>query len=168
MDHGFKLLMDTYQERLYWHIRRMVLIHEDTDDVLQNTLIKVYKSITRFEGKSKLYTWLYRIATNESITFLNKRKRHQSEQIDNPEDDISMRLEADPYWSGDDTELILQKALSTLPERQRAVFNMRYYDEMPYKQMSEILDTSEGSLKASYHHATKKIEAYIKQHSENL
>jgi len=146
----------------------MVSVHEDADDVLQNTFIKVYKSIARFEGKSKLYTWLYRIATNESITLLHKRKRNQSAQIDNPDDDLSSRLQADPYWDGDRTELTLQQALATLPERQKAVFTLRYYDEMPYKEMSAVLETSEGGLKASYHHAVKKIENYIKLHSENL
>ena len=161
LEEGFRLLMSTYQERLYWHIRRMVAVHEDTDDVLQNTLIKVYRNIGRFKGDSKLYTWLYRIATNETITYLKKRNREQSHQIDGEENDLSQRISADPYWNGDHAQKLLQVAIATLPERQRAVFTMRYYDETPYKEIAEILETSEGSLKASYHHAAKKIELYI-------
>lgn len=166
---GFRLLMTTYQERLYWHIRRMVAVHEDTDDVLQNTFVKVYRNLDSFEGKSKLYTWLYRIATNESLTFLKKRKRYYvSEQLDTETNSIASRLEADPYWDGDKAALILEMALDVLPEKQKAVFNMKYHDDLSYQQISEILGTSQGGLKASYHHAVKKIEAYIKLHSENL
>jgi len=163
---GLKLLMDTYQEQLYWHIRRIVSVHEDADDVLQNTFIKVYRSISSFKGDAKLYTWLYRIATNESLTLLKKRKRHVSEHLDG-EDNLGERLLADPYWSGDKTQLALKKAISKLPEKQMLVFNLRYYDDMSYKAMSEMLETSEGALKASYHHAVKKIEQFIKFNHED-
>jgi len=151
--------MSTYQEKLYWHIRRLTHVHEDADDVLQNTLIKVIRSIDRFEGKAKLYTWLYRIATNESLTFLKRRKSRSSTGDDMG---LAERLAADPYWDGDKAELVLQEALTILPEKQKAVFLLRYYEEMPYREMSEVLQTSEGSLKASYHHAAKKIEAFVK------
>lgn len=161
-DSGFRQLVETYQERLYWHIRRMVGTHEDADDVIQNTFIKVYRSIDRFKGGSKLYTWLYRIATNETITFLNKRKKRMSSSIHNEDLNLSNRLIADEYFDGDEIQSQLQKALDTLPEKQRLVFNMRYYDEMPYKEISEVLETSVGALKASYHHAVKKIEAFFK------
>lgn len=163
---GFKLLMTTYQERLYWHIRRLVAIHEDTDDVLQNTFVKVFRNIEQFKRGSKLYTWLYRIATNESITFLNKRNRHRLQQLDEVDHDLSKKISADPYWNGDNAQLILQLAIDTLPDKQKAVFTMRYYDEIRYKEMSEILETSEGSLKASYHHAVKKIEHYITENAQ--
>lgn len=159
---GFRLLMEAYQERLYWHIRRMVLEHEDANDVIQNVFIKVFKSIARFEGKSKLYTWLYRIATNEAITFLNKKKRKASESLDNEEHNLANQLKADSYFDGEKAALKLQLALNSLPDKQRTVFNLRYYDEMSYKEISEVLDTSVGALKASYHHAVKKIEKYFK------
>lgn len=162
-DKGFRQMVEKYQERLYWHIRRMVGTHEDADDVIQNTFIKVYRSIDRFKGDSKLYTWLYRIATNETITFINKRKKVMSTSIDNEDLNISNSLVADSYFDGDEAQIRLQKALETLPEKQRLVFNMRYYDEMPYKEISKILETSVGGLKASYHHAVKKIEAFFKE-----
>lgn len=161
-DKGFRLLMASYQERLYWQIRRMVFEHEDANDVLQNCLIKVYKNIDRFQGNSKLYTWLYRIATNEAITFLNKKQRKTTTSLDNEEHNLANQLEADAYFDGSHAQLQLQKALTTLPDKQRLVFNMRYFDEMSYKEMSETLDTSVGALKASYHHAVKKIENYLK------
>ena len=154
--------MGQYQERIYWHIRRMVTEHEDANDVTQNCFIKVYRSIGRFEGKSKLYTWLYRIATNEAITFLNKKKRKPTSSIDNEEDNLQNRLQADSYFDGDAAQAKLQVALQTLPEKQRLVFNMRYFDEMTYKDISEVLGTSVGGLKASYHHAVKKIEISLR------
>jgi len=160
---GFRLLMEKYQERLYWHIRRMVFDHDDTNDVIQNVFIKVFKGIGRFEGKSKLYTWLYRIATNESITFLNKKKRKSTTSLDDEESSLSNQLVADSYFDGDEAQLRLQLAMNELPEKQRLVFNMRYYDEMTYQQISEVLTTSVGALKASYHHAVKKIEKYFKE-----
>lgn len=159
---GFRMLMQKYQEKLYWHIRRMVMDHDDANDVIQNCFIKVYKSIHRFERKSKLYTWLYRIATNEAITHLNKQKKKATASIDDEESGISHRLEADAYFDGDEAQRQLQKALNTLPDKQRLVFNLRYFDEMSYKEMAEVLDTSVGALKASYHHAVKKIEQYLR------
>ncbi len=158
---GFRLLMQKYQEKLYWHIRRMVQEHDDANDVIQNCFIKVYRNIGKFEGKSKLYTWLYRIATNEAITFINKKKRKATASIDDEENNIAIGLAADPYFDGDQAQVYLQKALAKLPEKQKLVFNMRYYDEMSYKEISEILDTSVGALKASYHHAVKKIEQFL-------
>ncbi len=162
IEQGFKLLMLKYQERLYWHIRRMVSEHDDANDVIQNTFIKVYKSIHKFEGKSKLYTWLYRIATNEAITFLNKKKRKSTASLDNEEHNLNNQLKADDYFDGDEIQRKLQEALNQLPEKQKAVFNLRYFEEMSYAEMSEVLETSVGSLKASYHHAVKKIEVYLK------
>ena len=164
LDEGFRALMQKYQEKLYWHIRRMVYEHDDANDVIQNTFIKVFKSIKKFEGKSKLYTWLYRIATNEAITFINKKKRKKTASIDDDSDNgVSIQLEADPYFDGDKVQLLLQNALSKLPEKQRLVFNMRYYEEMPYRDMAEVLETSVGALKASFHHAVKKVESYLRE-----
>lgn len=163
-ERGFRLLMGTYQERLYWHIRRMVLVHEDADDVLQNTLVKVYRGVLQFEGKSKLYTWLYRIATNEALTFLQNRHRHTGAHLDDGENSLANRLRADPWFDGDALQQGLQTAIAQLPDKQRAVFNLRYYDEMPYEEMSRVLDTSVGALKASFHHAAKKIETYFREH----
>jgi RNA polymerase sigma-70 factor (ECF subfamily) len=162
-DQGFKLLLEQYQQPLYWHVRRMVLDHDDANDVLQNVMIKVYRNISSFEGKSKLYTWLYRIATNESITFLNSKQKRGIQSIDQ-DAGFSDKLRADTYFDGDETQIVLQKAIATLPEKQRIVFNMRYYGEHSYTQMSEILGTSEGALKASFHHAVKKIELFVQEH----
>lgn len=159
---GFRLLVTQYQERLYWHIRRMVVEHEDANDVLQNALIKVFKSIDRFEGKSALYTWLYRIATNEAITFINKRKKKATADLDDEERNLSNQLQADEYFDGSKAEVLLQQSIATLPEKQRLVFQLRYFEEMSYQEIAEVLDTSVGALKASYHHAVKKIEVYFK------
>ncbi|WP_179008359.1 RNA polymerase sigma factor [Winogradskyella forsetii] len=158
---AFRELLQLYKERLYWHIRKIVLNHDDADDVLQNTFIKVHRSIDNFKGESKLFSWLYRIATNESITLINKNAKrlqitneeHQNRAINN--------LTSDVYFEGDAIQLKLQKAIATLPQKQQLVFNMRYFEELKYKDMAEILDTSEGALKASYHIAAKKIEAYL-------
>jgi RNA polymerase sigma-70 factor (ECF subfamily) len=158
-ERGFRLLIAEYKERLYWHIRRLVLVHSDADDVLQNTFIKIYKGIAHFEGKSKLYTWLYRIATNEAITFLQSQARQKTDSLDVSETSLTARLKADAWFDGDDIQVRLQKAISQLPEKQKIVFNLRYYDEMPYEEMANLLNTSVGALKASYHHAAKKIEA---------
>lgn len=140
----------------------MVTTHEDADDVVQNTFIKVFKNLDKFKGNSKLYTWIYRIATNESITYIKNRKRRHSESIDDTDKNVENNLVADDYFDGNSIQILLQKAIITLPDKQKAVFNLRYYEEMPYKDMSEILETSVGALKASYHHAAKKIEEYIK------
>ena len=158
---AFQELVLKYQERLYWHVRKIVLNHEDADDVLQNTFMKVWKNIGQFREESSLFTWLYRIATNESLTFLNSRKKHSLVSMNDVSDTLKNRLEADAYYDGSDVSKKLQQAILTLPEKQRLVFNMRYFEEMPYQEMSEILDTSVGALKASFHHATKKVEEYI-------
>ena len=137
--------------------------HEDTNDVLQNVMIKVYKSIQRFEGKSSLYTWLYRIATNETLTFIKSKKRKETSSIDNEDLGLDKSLKAENSVDSEEVNYYLNKALALLPEKQKIVFNMRYFDQMPYDEISKILDTSVGALKASYHHAVKKIEAYINQ-----
>lgn len=155
---GFSALVNKYKEPLYWHIRRMVLFHEDANDVLQNVFIKVYRSISKFRQEAKLYTWLYRIASNESISFLRKKKLNISYS-----ENLGETLKEDPYFNGDYIQLALKEAIEKLPEKQKQVFIMRYYDEITYKDMAEILKTSVGSLKASYHHAHKKIEEYIKE-----
>lgn len=162
-ERGFRLLMNAYKERLYWHIRRLVLTHEDADDVLQNTFIKIYRGILQFEGKSKLYTWMYRIATNEAITFLQSRARQSASSLDDPSALLTARLRADEWFDGDALQRQLQEAMAQLPEKQRLVFNLRYYDEMPYEEMSTLLDTSVGALKASFHHAAKKIESFFRE-----
>lgn len=164
-EQGFALLMQTFQEQLYWHIRRMVNDHEDANDVLQNTFIKVFRGYNTFEEKSKLYTWLYRIATNESLTFLQKKKTSIS--IDGEISGAWNQLQADAYFDGDAAQLLLQNAVESLPEKQKLVFNMRYYGEMPYEEMSTILDTSVGALKASFHHAVKKIERFVQEHKSD-
>tara|TARA_B100000768_G_C11224545_1_gene352134 strand:+ start:34 stop:564 length:531 start_codon:yes stop_codon:yes gene_type:complete len=154
---AFKTLVKHYKERLYWHIRKIVITHDDADDVLQNTFIKIFRNIDKFKGDSKLYTWMYRIATNESITFLNSKARRN--QVSN--ENALNSLVADVYFEGDKIQLKLQKAISQLPRIQQLVFNMRYFDNIKYKDMSEILETSEGALKASYHIAVKKIKTYL-------
>jgi RNA polymerase sigma factor (sigma-70 family) len=160
---GFRLLMTTYQEPLYRHVRRMVFDHDDANDVIQNTFIKVYRNVERFEGKSKLYTWLYRIATNEAITFLNSRQRRDTDTLDNPDHaHVANSLRADAFFDGDEVQIKLVQAIALLPDKQRLVFNMRYYEEMPYEDMSNVLGTSVGALKASYFHAVRKIEGFFK------
>ncbi len=158
---AFEVLIDTYKERLYWHIRRIVLNHDDADDVLQNTFIKVYRNIHGFKGDSKLYSWMYRIATNEAITFINRRSRFMKISNEEVIDLAVNNLVSDPYFEGDEVSLKLQKAVSALPEKQQLVFNMKYFQDMKYKDISAILETSEGALKASYHIAVKKIEDYL-------
>jgi len=154
-------LIKKYQQRLYWHIRKIVIHHEDADDVLQNTFIKVWKALDNFKEESQLYTWLYRIATNESLSFLRQKQKRNTSSIHSIEFELSKSLESDHYFTGDEIQLKLQQAILTLPEKQRLVFNMRYFDETPYEQMSEILETSVGALKASYHIAAKKIEELL-------
>lgn len=160
---AFHQLVDKYKQRLYWHIRKIVIDHQDTDDVLQNTFIKAWNGLEQFREDSGLFTWLYRIATNEALTLLNTRKRRSLFLVD-PTRQLADSLEQDPYFNGDELQLKLQKALLTLPEKQRLVFNMKYFDELKYEDMADILDTSVGALKASYHHAVKKIEKYITEH----
>ena len=159
---AFEVLIDTYKQRLYWHIRRIVLNHDDADDVLQNTFIKVFRNIAGFKGESKLYSWMYRIATNEALAFLKNRSKKQGISDAELQNQMLGNLEADVYFEGDEIELKLQKAIATLPEKQKLIFNMKYFQELKYVEISEILETSIGGLKASYHLATKKIEAYLK------
>lgn len=160
---AFELMVQKYSSMLYWQIRHMVTSHEDSNDVLQNTFIKAWTGLDSFRADSKLSTWLYRIAMNESITFLNKRKQEIS--LDDPDASSSVNsLESDPWFDGDETDVMLQKAIQSLPEKQRIVFNMKYFQEMKYEDMSEILDTSVGALKASYHFAVEKIEKYFNEH----
>lgn len=160
-ERGFRLLIERYQERLYKHIHRMVPDADDAYDVLQNTLVKVWRNIDRFRGQSQLYTWLYRIATNEALSFLEQSRRRQTQSLDQPESGAAMRLVADTDIQGDELQARLMAALSGLPHKQRLVFNLRYFDEMSYQDMSDILETSVGALKASYHHAVKKIERFF-------
>ncbi len=164
-ERGFRLLVTTYQERLYQHIRRMVGSHADADDVLQNTFIKVHRSIDRFRGQSRLYTWLYRIATNESLSFLDRNKRRPSSRGASGEDAmLSLQLlRADVEVDGDRIQQLLQSSLELLPPKQRTVFSLRYFDEVNYQDMSDMLGTSVGGLKASYHHAVKKIEQFLRE-----
>ncbi|UYQ93241.1 sigma-70 family RNA polymerase sigma factor [Chitinophaga horti] len=159
---GFTLLIQKYQERLYWHIRRLVIDHEDANDVLQNVFIKVWKNLENFREDAQLYTWLYKIATNESLSYLEQQKRKASVSLSDVESGLENKLKADAQFDANKLEWKLQKAILSLPEKQRIVFNLRYYDEMPYDQMSRVLETSEGALKASYHHAVKKIEEFMK------
>ncbi|BFP39249.1 sigma-70 family RNA polymerase sigma factor [Flavobacteriaceae bacterium GF1] len=158
---AFEVLVNTYKERLYWHIRRIVLDHDDADDVLQNTFIKVYRSIDGFKGESKLYSWMYRIGTNEALTFLKQKSRKLGVSNEELQQSLVENLESDVYFEGDAIQLKLQKALATLPEKQKLVFNMKYFQEMKYEEISQILETSVGGLKASYHLAVKKIESYL-------
>jgi len=159
---AFRTLVSLYQERLYWHIRNMVKNHDDTDDILQNVFIKVYQNIKKFKGDSKLYSWLYRIATNESITFLNQKAKKNNISSQELNELLIANLQADVYFEGDEIQLKLQKAIATLPQKQQQVFNMKYFQELKYREISDILETSEGALKASYHIASKKIEEFLK------
>lgn len=161
---AFTSIIKKYQEKLYWHIRRMVVTHDDANDVLQNMFIKVWNGLQNFREDSQLYTWLYRIATNESLTFLDQQKRKSSVSFSDVEEGLSNKIKADSNFDANRLEWKLQLAIQKLPEKQRAVFNLRYYDEMPYEEMSRVLETSEGALKASYHHAAKKIEDFILNH----
>ncbi|HXS38127.1 MAG TPA: sigma-70 family RNA polymerase sigma factor [Flavipsychrobacter sp.] len=158
---AFTQLVRKYQERLYWHIRRMVVEHEDANDVLQNVFIKIWKNLGEFRQESNLYTWLYRIATNETLTWIDQQKRRSSISLSDNENIYSEKLIAQKGFDANKLEWRLQQAIQTLPEKQRIVFNLRYYDEMPYEQMAEILETSVGALKASYHHAVKKVETFL-------
>lgn len=158
---ALQCLIEKYQQKLYWQIRKIVIDHDDADDVLQNSFIKIWKGLENFKEESQLFTWLYRIATNEALTFLRQKKKQNATSLHPIEYQLSKLLESDVYFEGDAIQLKLQQAILTLPEKQRLVFNMRYYDEMPYEQMSDVLETSVGALKASYHHAVKKIEEYL-------
>ena len=159
---AFQKLLRDYQRPLYNHIRHIVLNHDDTDDVLQNTFIKVFRHLKDFKGDSKLFSWMYRIATNEAITFINQKAKRNSTNSEAFQSKIVDNLKADTYFDGNEIQLKLQKAIALLPEKQQLVFKMKYYEEIKYEDMSEILGTSVGALKASYHHAVKKIEDYMK------
>lgn len=159
---AFRELIKLYKERLYWHIRKIVISHDDADDVLQNTFIKIFKNIDKFNQDSKIYSWMYRIATNEAITFINKRAKQRNLDVTDYQKEVASTLADDNFFSGDEMQLILQKAIATLPQKQQLVFNMKYFDELKYNEISEILETSVGALKASYFHAVKKIKQYIK------
>lgn len=158
---GFEMIVQKYSEQLYWQIRRMVLSHDDANDLLQNTFIKAWTNINYFRADAKISTWLYRIALNECLTFLNKQRAHSTVPLDELDNTVLQNLQGDSFFSGDRAEYLLQKALRTLPEKQRMVFNLKYYQEMKYEEMSEIFGTSVGALKASYHHAVKKIEKFL-------
>jgi RNA polymerase sigma-70 factor (ECF subfamily) len=161
---AFTSIIKKYQEKLYWHLRRMVVDHDDANDVLQNVMIRVWNGLENFREDSQLYTWLYRVATNECLTFLEQQKKRTSVSLSDVESGLENKIKADQNFDGNKLEWKLQLGIQQLPEKQRIVFQLRYYDEMPYEEMSRVLETSEGALKASYHHAVKKIEEYIKNH----
>ena len=158
---AFNLLLKKYQQKIYWHIRRMVVNHDDADDLVQDVFIKVWKNLLGFRNDAQLYTWMYRIASNECITFLNKKKQRNNVSLDDVVYELADTLADSSYFNGDQAQRKLQEALLTLPEKQRLVFNMKYYDDMKYEEISDVLGTSVGALKASFHLAVKKIEAFL-------
>ncbi len=160
-NYGFNLLVREYQERVYWHVRKMVIDHDDTDDLVQEIFVKVWKNLDSFRKDSKLFTWIYRIATNECLTFLKKKKQKLFIPIKDIGQELSQKVESDQTISGDEIQLKLQNALLKLPDKQRMVFNMKYFDDMKFSDIAEITGTSIGALKANYHHAVKKIEEFI-------
>lgn len=160
---AFERIVRTYSEQLYWQIRRLVLSHDDANDILQNTFIKAWTNIDYFRGDAKMSTWLYRIALNESLTFLNKQRANSQLSIDDTDTEMLNKLESDPYFDGDETQKIFIEAIKRLPEKQQMVFNLKYFKEMKYEEIAEILGTSIGGLKASYHHAVKKIETFLEK-----
>ena len=163
-ERAFNAIIKKYQEKLYWHTRRMVVDHDDANDVLQNVFIKVWNALENFREDSQLYTWFYRITTNECLTFLEQQKKRNTVSLEEVATALSNKVKAEQGFDANQLEWRLQLAIQQLPEKQRIVFNLRYYDEMPYEEMSRVLETSEGALKASYHHAAKKIEAFIKNY----
>jgi RNA polymerase sigma-70 factor (ECF subfamily) len=160
-NYGFNMLVRTYQQRVYWHVRKMVIDHDDADDLTQEVFIKVHKHIDSFRADSQLFTWIYRIATNECLNFLARKKRRFFLPIEDVAEQLTGKLDSGELVGGDEIQLKLQKAMLRLPDKQRLVFNMRYYEDIPYEEMAEITGTSVGALKASYHHAVKKIEEYL-------
>ncbi|UXE68083.1 MAG: sigma-70 family RNA polymerase sigma factor [Chryseotalea sp. WA131a] len=160
-NYGFNMLVRTYQQRVYWHVRKMVIDHDDADDLTQEIFIKIHKYIDTFREDSQLFTWIYRIATNECLSFLNKKKRKFFLPIEDVTQQLIAKVDNDPDLNGDEIQKRLQKAILQLPDKQRLVFNMKYFDDMPYEQMAEVTKTSVGALKASFHHAVKKIEEYL-------
>ena len=163
-NYSFNLIIRKYQQKVYWHIRRIVIDHDDADDVTQETFVKVWKNLENFKEESQLFTWIYRIATNEALTHLRKKRNKFFIPFVNVERKLERTLIDDNFFSGEEIQLKLQQAILTLPEKQRLVFNMKYYDKLKYEEMSEVTGTSVGALKASYHHAVKKIEEYVKTH----
>ena len=161
---AFERIVKEYSEQLYWQIRRLVLSHDDVNDILQNTFIKAWTNIEYFRGDAKMSTWLYRIALNECLTFLNKQRASQQLSIDEADTEIMNQLESDTYFDGDETQKVFLQAIKQLPEKQQMIFNLKYFKEMKYEEISEILGTSIGALKASYHHAVKKIESFLEKH----
>jgi len=161
VDKGFRIVVERYSSKLYWHIRRMVILHEDANDALQNTFMNAWKNLNNFRNQSSMYTWLYAIATNESLTIINKRTKNAAVSMDDLGSYFSNSREGSTWFDGDEAQIKLQNAILRLPEKQRIVFNLKYFDDMTYKDMSKVLDTSVGALKASYHHAVKKIENII-------
>ena len=161
---AFERIVKEYNEQLYWQIRRLVLSHDDANDILQNTFIKAWTNIEYFRGDAKMSTWLYRIALNECLTFLNKQRASQQLSIDEADTEIVNQLESDTYFDGDETQKVFLQAIKQLPEKQQMIFNLKYFKEMKYEEISEILGTSIGALKASYHHAVKKIESFLEKH----
>lgn len=162
---AFGFIVKEYSEKLYWQIRRMVFSHDDSNDILQNTFIKAWTNIDYFRGSAKMSTWMYRIALNECLTFLNRKRANSQLSIDDADTEMINKLESDTYFDGDETQKIFLQAIQSLPEKQRIIFNLKYFEEMKYEEISEILGTSIGALKASYHHAVKKIEAFLEKHS---
>ena len=161
---AFARIVKEYSEQLYWQLRRLVLTHEDANDILQNTFIKAWTNIEYFRGDAKMSTWLYRIALNECLTFLNKQRASQQLSINEAETEMMNQLESDTYFDGDETQKIFLQAVKLLPDKQQMIFNLQYFKEMKYEEISEILGTSIGALKASYHHAVKKIESFLEKH----
>lgn len=160
-NYGFNMLVRSYQQRIYWHVRKMVIDHDDADDLTQEVFIKIHRYIDSFREDAQLFTWIYRIATNECLTFLDKKKRKFFLPINDVAGELSAKLDSSPHVSGDEIQIKLQKALLTLPDKQRVVFNMKYFEDLTYEEMAEITTTSVGALKASYHHAVKKIEDFL-------
>ncbi len=160
---AFKLILQKYQRKVYWQVRRIVIDHDDADDVVQNTFIKVWEKLDDFRSDSQLFTWLYRIATNEALGFLQKKKSDRNVSMEEMQEQLGEQLTASTYFNGNKLELTLQQAILSLPEKQRLVFNMKYYDNLKYDEMEAILGTSVGALKASYFHATKKVEEFVKR-----
>src|ERR1700759_4423988 len=158
---AFNMLLKKYQQKIYWHVRRMVIDHDDADDLVQDVFVKIWKNLAGFRSDAQLYTWMYRIATNECITFLNKKKQKKDISLDEVDYSLAGTLADTSYFNGDQAQRKLQEALLTLPEKQKLVFNMKYYDDMKYEEISQVLGTSVGALKASFHLAVKKIEAHL-------
>lgn len=165
-ERAFREIVDSYSERLYWHVRRFLCSHEDTDDLLQDIFIKIWSALPSFRGDSQLYTWLYRIATNETLNFLNKQKVRSALQFESLSSKLEEKIDEDPWFNGDSMQRLLMKAIQKLPEKQRLVFTMRWFDDLSYEDISEILNTSVGALKASYHFATGKIKSFLEKYSE--